>query len=227
MKKVLFSLLLGAVCIAVACVFSSCNGKKEVQKVGQYELLEQNGKFGLKDSTGHVVLAAEYDKITERPGWYAVVAEKGNLSSIVVNGYVVADQLEITSFEPIDDTDFIYIKCPNSVRIWKKGTSSLVGPFSDIKLIDDILFLNDEGKWGAATVDHVGLAPRKFDKIIIAKNDKTFAVLVKDAKGWSMFDKDGVSNGVRYDTPSKVLEKQIKPLNIDGDIAVVKVNWPL
>ena len=226
-KSVLFSLMLGAMVIAVASVFCSCEGKKEAVKVGPYEQTEANGKFGIKDSVGSTVLAPEYDKLEWKAGWNTLIAAKGDLSTIVVNGSVVADDLKISGFEPVGEDGYIYIKSDSKVRLWKAGTAYLIGPFDNIQLIDDIVFLNDGGSWGAATLDHNGVAPRKYEKIIVVKNDKTRAVLVKDKSGWAMFDQDGVSDGVRYDTPSKVLEKQIKSLNIEGDIAVVKVSWPL
>jgi len=232
-KRVLFSLMLGAMVIALASVFCSCDSKKEAVKVGPYEQTEVNGKFGIKDADGHVVLAPEYDKLEWRADWDALIADKGDLSTIVVNGSVVLDGVDVSSFEPVEGTEYVYIKSFSEsaegsvVRLWKVKSSYLIGPFNDIKLIGDIVFMNTNGDWGAATLDHNGLAPRKYERIIIVKTDKTRAVLVKDKSGWAMFDKDGVSDGVRYDTPSKVLEKQIKQLGVDGEIAVVDVNWNL
>lgn len=232
-KKVLFSLMLGAFFIAAVSVFTSCDSKKEAVKIGPYEQTEQGGKFGVKDADGRVVLSPEYDKLEWRADWDALIADKGDLVTLVVNGSIVADGIDVSSFEAVTGTDYVYIKSfsgsseGSAVRLWKTKSSYLIGPFNDIKLIDDIVFLNTDGLWGAATLDHAGLAPRKYENVIIVKTDKARAVLVKDAKGWAMYDKDGVTDGVRYDTPSKVLEKQIKQLGVDGEIAVVNVNWKL
>lgn len=228
MKKSVLFFLLGAFFIALASVLVSCDSKKEVIKVGPYEQTEAEGKFGIKDSTGRVVLAPEFDKLEWKAGWNALIADKGGLKTIVVNSFVIAESLDAPTFEPIDGTEYLYVKCPDSsVYLWKAKAPYFIGPFNDIRLIDDIVFLNADGKWGAATLDHNGLAPRKYERIIIVKTDKTRAVLVKDKDGWAMFDKDGVSDGQCYDTPSKVLEKKIKTLGVEGEIAVVNVNWNL
>lgn len=227
MKKVLFSMLLGAMCITVASVFTSCDGaKKEAQKIGEYELTENAGKLGLKDGS-HIILDAKYDKITDAPSYKAIFAEKGDLTTIVSNGYVVLEDIDITAFEPTGNPDYVYVKSASAVRLWQPGTSYVVGPFADIKLIDNIVFLNDDGKWGAATTDHNGLAPRKFDKLFIVKNGDKMAVLVKDKSGWALYDQNGVSDGQRYDTSSKVLDKQVKALKLSDDIGVIDVKWAL
>ncbi len=225
MKKVLFFV---AAAIAVAAVsFTSCSNK-EVKKVGDYELTEANGKYGLKSEGGSVVLAPEFDEIVEDTVNKAVFAKTGDLTSIVVNSSVIASGINIEAVEPVvGNTEYAYIKADGKKMLWKIGTSSTFGPFEDIKLIDDIVFMCQEGKWGAATIDLRGLAPRKFERVLIVKNDPHMAVLVKDAKGWQMFDADGVSNGQRYDTNSKTLDKQVKALKCDDAIAVLKVNWKL
>ncbi|MBR1825357.1 MAG: hypothetical protein IJ770_02090 [Alphaproteobacteria bacterium] len=228
-KRVLFTFLLGALIIAAMSLFISCDSKKEVKKVGAYELTEVNGKFGLKDSTGHVVLAPEYGEIIDKPGYQAVFAKShGGLTTIVAGGYTPIVEAKIDSIVPTGTEKYAYVYCnQRGVYLWHFGASSAIGPFTDLRLIEDIVFLNTDGKWGAATLDHNGLAPRKFDRVIVVKTDKTMAVLVKDAKGWAMFDKDGVTDGKPYDTPAKVLEKQVKSLNVEGDVAVVKVGWKL
>lgn len=222
------------VAIAVSAVFSACDSKKEIKKIGDYELTEANGLFGLKGADGRVILPTEFAKIEEHFG--AVIADdKDEKSTIVVNGTVIAENLDVSSFEPIDGTDYIYIKtAPNSeegqtTRLWKSGTSDIMGPFADIVLIDDILFLNSEGYWGAATLSHQGLAPRQFEMLYVVKNGNKLAVLVKSKKGWEMYSGNGgVSNGVRYDIAPKKLEKQIQALKLgDKEIAVANVDWKL
>lgn len=223
-KKVFFSVLLAAMFVAAVSVFTSCDQKKEVKKIGEYELTEQNDKFGLKDGT-HVLLDPEYDKIAEAPEYAAIFAEKGNETTVVSNGYAAFSAV-IDSIVPATG-DFFYVYSPDKMRLWQKGTSYVVGPFTGVKLIDNIVFLNDDGKWGAATTDHTGLAPRKFDKVFIVKNGTDTAVLVKDKSGWMLYDKDGVSDGQRYDIPPKTLEKQVKSLKLTGDVGIIGVKWAL
>ncbi len=226
MKKVLF-FVAAAIAVATTGMFTSCTSK-EVKKVGEYELTEANGKVGLKNEGGSVVLAPEFDEIENKEEYKAVFAKQGDLTSIVVNSSVVASGINIESVDACEDNaEYAYIKADGKKMLWKIGSSSTYGPFEDIKLIDDIVFMLQDGKWGAATLDLRGLAPRKFDRVLIVKNDPHMAVLVKDAKGWSMFDADGVSNGQRYDTNAKTLDKQVKALKCDDAIAVVKVNWKL
>ncbi len=225
MKKVLFTLLLGAMCIATGMMIS-CDSKKESKKLGSYEITEKDGKVGLKDSTGHEVLSAEYDKVEQQ--FDAVIAEREDLSTIVVGSSVIASGIQIESIDQVEgNPDYAYIRADGRKMLWKKGSSSTYGPFDDICLIDNVIFMKADNKWGAATLDFRGLAPRQYEKVIIVKNERTMAVLVKDAKGWAMFDGDGVSNGNRYDISPKALEKQVKALNVDGDIAVCSVNWKL
>ena len=226
MKKVLF-FVAAAIAVATTGMFTSCTSK-EVKKVGDYELTEVNGKVGLKNEGGSVVLAPEFDEIENKEEYKAVFAKQGDLTSIVVNSSVVASGIDIESVDACEsNADYAYIHADGKVLLWKIGSSSTFGPFEDIQLIDDIVFMLQDGKWGAATTDLRGLAPRRFDRVIVVKNDPHMAVLVKDAKGWEMFDGEGVSNGQRYDTSSKVLEKQIKALKCDDAIAVKKVDWKL
>ena len=226
MKKVFLGMLFGAFSIAAASVFISCESKKEAQKIGEYELLENNGKFGLKDGS-HVILNAEYDEISEVADYKAIFAKKDAETTVVINGYVLF-AAPIDSIVPTDEAEFVYIYSSGTVRLWQKGTSYIVGPFTDVRLMDDIVFLNEEGKWGAATTNRTGLAPRKFDKIFVVKNKDKLAVVVKDASsGWAMYDQDGVSDGMRYNTSSKQLERELKKLKLVGDIGVVEVTWPL
>ncbi len=226
MKKIYF-LLFVAIAVAAVCAFTSCSNT-EKKKLGEYELTESNGKYGLRSEGGSVVLAPEFDEIVEDTVNKAVFAKTGDLTSIVVNSSVIASGINIEAVEPVEgNADYAYIKADGRKMLWKIGTSSTFGPFEDIKLIDGIIFMSQNGKWGAATTDLRGLAPRKFERVIIVKNDPHMAVLVKDAKGWEMFDAEGVSNGQRYDISPKALDKQIKALKCDGTIAVVSVNWKL
>lgn len=223
-KKLFFGLLFAALCVATMSVFTSCEQKKEMQKIGEYELTEKEGKFGLKEGT-RVLLDIEYDKIAEAPDYNAILAVKGDETTVLSNGYAAFSAV-IDSIVPAEG-DYVLVYSSGKMRLWQKGTTYVVGPFTEVKLVDNIVFLNDEGKWGAATTDHTGLAPRKFDKVFIVKNGDKLAVLVKDKSGWALYDKDGVSDGQRYNISPKVLEKQVKSLKLAGDIGVIEVKWQL
>jgi hypothetical protein len=226
MKKVLFGMLFFAMCILAASVLSSCDSKKEVQKIDGYELIANDGLIGLQDSDGFVRLAPEYEMIQERPEYKALFATRGDTLTIVVDGLTLFTGRQAT-IVPSDNPDYVYLTTPEQVSLWKIGTLSILGPFDDLRLIEDVVFLKDKSGWGATTLDHNGLAPRKFNRIIVVKNSETFAILVLKDDTWTMYDKDGVSDGVQYDTPSQELEKQIKSLGVEDDVAVVKVTWPL
>ena len=61
-----------------------------------------------------------------------------------------------------------------------------------------------------------------------SQNKDTHAVLVYTKKnGWSMHDKGGVTDGVKYDTTSKVLEKQLKKFDTSAPYGVLEVDWKL
>lgn len=230
-KNVFFCLLTAVLMIAATGMLSSCdNVKKSGEKVGDCELFEQDGLQGLKDSTGQVVLAPKYAKIEEVAAYKAIFAttEPDGATTILIGGYPAVEDVVIDSIVPTNLPEYVYIHSQKTgVYLWKTGTSSVIGPFTDIKLIDDIVFLNADGLWGAATLQHQGLAPRKFDKLYIVKNGSTLAVVAYDKNGYAMYDKEGVSDGVRYDTSSKELERELKKLDVTGDIAVIKVTWPL
>ena len=230
MKKIYFVLVAAIAVAAVsALALSSCSDKKEAKKLGEYELTENNGKFGLKSEGGSVVLAPEFDEIVEDTVNKAVFAKTGDLTSIVVQSSVIASGIKIEAVEPVEgNPDYAYIKADGRKILWKTGTSSTFGPFEDIKLIDGIIFMSQEGKWGAATTDLRGLTPRSYSKVYVVKNDNDLAVLVKAKHGWEMYTGDGgVSNGSRYDIPTKKLEPKIKALKLEGEVGVAKVDWKL
>lgn len=230
-KNVFFCLLTAVLMIAATSMLTSCgDAKKSGVKVGAYTLFEQDGLLGLKDSVGQVVLSPKFTKVEEVPEYEAIFAtsEPDGTTTILIGGYPAVEDVVIDSIVPTNLPEYVYIHSQKTgVYLWKTGTSSVIGPFTDIKLIDDIVFLNADGLWGAATLQHQGLAPRKFDKLYIVKNSSTLAVVAYDKNGYAMYDKEGVSDGVRYDTSSKELERELKKLDVAGDIGVIKVNWPL
>lgn len=236
MKKVLFGVLMFFIATSV---FVSCD-KPEAKKIGSFELVEQDGKFGLKDSLGIEVLPTDFVEITENSEYGGALFAKDEfgLTTIIAGTTKVISSESIDSIVPSGVSDYVYIYSSNSRSyLWHAGSTDLFGPFADVKLIEGIVFMNkaeieSDGKllknyWGAATINHKGLAPFKYEKIIVVKNGDATAVLVKDSKTWEMFDQDGVSNGKAYDKSSVELEKQIKKLNFTGDVGVISVNWSL
>ncbi|MBO6281914.1 MAG: hypothetical protein J6N49_05230 [Alphaproteobacteria bacterium] len=229
-KNVFFCLLTAVLMIAAAGVLSSCDDKKSEMKVGAYTLFEQNGLLGLKDSIGQVVLLPKFTKIEENSEYNdAVIATTGPAgeATILVGGYPIIEGIVIDSIKHSDVPEYAFIYSKGGIHLWEVGKTSVTGPFTDIKITDDVIFLNSAGKWGAVTTQHHGLAPRKFDKLFIVKNGSMSAVVTYDKDGYVMYDKDGVSEGVRYDTSSKELERELKKLNVTGEIGVINVNWPL
>ncbi len=227
MKKIYF-VLVAAIAVAAVCAFTSCSNT-EKKKLGEYELTENNGKYGLKSEGGSVVLAPEFDEIVEDTVNKAVFAKTGELTSIVVQSSVIASGIKIEAVEPVEgNPDYAYIKADGKKMLWKIGTSSTFGPFEDIKLLDGIIFMSQDGKWGAATINLQALAPRSYSKVYVVKNGDDLAVLVKAKHGWEMYTGDGgVSDGSRYDIPTKKLEPKIKALKLEGEIGVAKVDWKL
>ena len=228
MKKVLF---LGAfVAIAMAVSFVSCGNNAEVKKIGEYELFNgQDGKFGLK-LNGVNILSADYDEITEKPEYKAIFAQNGSGTAILAGGTTPIIKAKIASIDPSGDPDYVYVRTDDrGTYLWKIGTSVTIGPFADIILTDGFVFLeSSEHAWGATTLDLHGLAPRSFEKVYVVKNADQYAVLVYNKKnGWSMYNKDGVSNGVKYNTSSKVLEKQLKKFDTSKPCGVLDVDWKL
>lgn len=224
MKKFLFLMLTVLGAVALCSVFVACS-EKPTAKLGQYDLEEKDGKFGLKEGK-RVIFDTKYDKIYEDAAHKAIVAVNGDESTFLVDGRKVIDDMKLDSIVDIN-ADFVYLYSKNGISLWKLGTSYVVGPFENLKLIDNIIFLFEEGKWGAATTEGDGLAPRSFNKIFVVKNGEKMAVLVKDKTGWAMYTKEGVSDGKRYNTPSRQLEKKLKKLNVTGDFGVYNVKWPL
>ena len=226
MKKLLFFGLF--VAIAMTVTFVSCNGKAEVKKVGEYELFQQDGKFGLK-LNGVTELPPVYSEISEKTEYKAIFAQNDEGTTILAAGTTPIADAKIEAIEPTDAPEYVYVRTSErGVYLWKIGTSSTIGPMADIVLTEGIVFMESfEHSWGATTLDFHGLAPRAFEKVYVLKNGDKIAVLVYDKKGWTMYDSDGVSNGVKYDTSSKVLEKQLKKFDVSKPFGVLEVDWKL
>lgn len=222
MKKLLFFGMI----IAIAIAFTACGKKAEPKKLGKYELVEQNDKLGLKlgEST---VLECVYDEIIESEPYKCIFANKGHETTIVVNGYSVFNG-ELGSIEPAETEGYYKIATPDGIYLWKAETAYVIGSFEDIVMVDEIAFLKSADGWGATFTNYIPIAPRRFEKVYVMKNKDTHAVLVYTKKdGWAMYDKDGVSDGLKYDTPSKVLEKQLKKFDTSEPCGVLITDWAL
>lgn len=222
MKKVLF---LGMV-VAIAMAFTSCEKKAEVKKLGEYELTEKADKLGIK-LNGVTVLEPVYDEISMDSDHGCIIAKQDKETTLVVNGHTVFTG-EIQDIRPAETAGYYVISTPKGLSLWKGGTAYSIGAFDEIAMKGEIVFLKSEDGWGATFTNHEPIAPRRFEKVYVAKNSKTHAVLVYTKKnGWSMHDSGGVTDGVRYDTPSKVLEKQLKNFDTSKPYGVIDVSWNL
>ena len=223
MKKLLFWVAMVAMCFIV----TSCGKKQQNVMLGDCELTEANGKFGLKYE-GRTVLSPEFEEITlDKAGVFLAV--KGGETTIVEGALHIqlfTDKVE--AIVPADQPGFYYVKAANNRNYLFKGTSTW-GPFEEIILQDNYTFLQTDGKWGVASVaPRVGLAPRYFTKVYIVKNKSTFAVLVYNGKTWQMFDDKGVIDGAQYEISAKELNRQMKKAKFpEIPVGVVEVDWNL
>lgn len=222
MKKLLF----WGMIVAIATAFTACDKKTEPKKLGEYELIEQGGKFGLM-LDGFNVLSPVYDDIQEVEVYKCIFAKKDNETTIVVNGSEIFTG-ELKQIKNAATEGYYTIDTPKAKYLWKAQSSYIIGPFEDIVMNGDIAFLKSAEGWGATFTNHNPIAPRRFEKVYVVKNKKTHAVLVYTTKnGWILYDKDGVSDGVRYDIPSKELEKQLKNFDVSKPYGVLEAEWDL
>lgn len=223
MKKLLFWVAMVAMCFIV----TSCGKKQQNVMLGDCELTEANGKFGLKYEGG-TVLSPEFEEITlDKAGVFLAV--KGGETTIVEGALHIqlfTDKVE--AVVPADQPGFYYVKAANNRNYLFKGSSTW-GPFEEIILQDNYTFLRTDGKWGVASVaPRVGLAPRNYTKVYIVKNKSTFAVLVYNGKTWQMFDDKGVIDGAQYEISAKELNRQMKKAKFpEVPVGVVEVDWNL
>ncbi|MBQ9034475.1 MAG: hypothetical protein IJ099_00750 [Alphaproteobacteria bacterium] len=221
MKKLLLLVAVVAMCFLV----TSCE-KKEAVKLGDCELTEANGKFGLKYE-GQTLLYPEFERITLEAGMYMAVKDgETTVLEGTSHSQLLTDKIE--SIVPAEQKGFYYIKAANNRNYLFKGTSTW-GPFEEIILQDNYTFLRTDGKWGVASVaPRIGLAPRNYTKVYIVKNKSTFAVLVYDGKTWQMFDDKGVIDGAQYEISAKELNRQMKKAKFpEISVGVVEVDWKL
>ncbi|MBP5352498.1 MAG: hypothetical protein J6Y91_01870 [Alphaproteobacteria bacterium] len=210
-------------------MFTACGGKKvEVQKLGEYDLIVQNDKFGLKWD-GYTVLEPEYEKITEQDGY--VLALSNGYTTLVSRGTVVLTE-KIEEITPTEVADYSVIRVSDGVYLWKNGSSIARGKFDEVAVktsetCGDFAFCRDSNGWGVIN-PNVSLAPRKYEKVYIAASSNKFAVLVYNKNdGWEIYNDQGVTEGRRYDTPPKVLERRLRGFNTSAPYGILKVDWTL
>lgn len=224
MKKLLLLIAMVAMCILV----TSCEEKKVVM-LGDCELTEANGKFGLRFE-GLTILSNDFTeiKLDEQAHVYLATREGGLVSFVDAKTHSTLFSDYIEGISPANTPDFFYVKTADNKTYLVKGSTTW-GPFETIILQDNYVFMQDNGKWGVASISpRVGLAPRNYVKIYIVKNKSTFAVLVNDGEAWKMFDDDGVTNGAAYDLSSKILEREIGKITLpEASIGVLDVAWDL
>lgn len=224
MKMKKFFIIMMAGLMVTALSLTSCGQKAEVKKVGEFELTEQQGKLGLKSPDGYIILEPLYDEITENEEYDCIVATNGDETTFLVDGHE-AFRGVIKNISPLGD--YQLITTPDGQYLWKPGTNYCIGAFEEIGVLKKAIFLKSSDGWGGAFENHNPIAPRRFEKVYIVENGKTYAIVVKDKNGWHMYDKGGVTDGVQYDTPSKDLERELKKFDTTKPYGFLTVDWPL
>lgn len=224
MKKLILISVVAA--FAAVMALTSCDSKKS-EMVGEYEVTAgADGKVGLSKD-GYRVLDPVYDKVEMDNNLGVVVATKGKTTALV-SGLSPIFEDDITKVTPAPVKGYTFFHTQDGVYLLKNGSSSYWGRFEEIVMKENFLFFKNNGKWGLATVDHKGLASRKYDKIYIARNVGKYRVLVKHAKdGWTMYDKDGATDGAAFANTSAELEKQLKKYDTSEPVGILDVDWDM
>ena len=210
-----------AMLVAFAMMVASCENKTEKKTLLGYTLVEKNDKLGL-EVDGFDILPTEYDeiKLNTLLGDSVIEAKNGVTSTFVYKG----KELLTAQVNTIDaKEEFVYIYTDEGKILYKKGTIlDVFGPFEDIRVVANQIFFKDKEGWGAK-----GLTPRRFEKVYILYNDKTSAVAVMQNGKWQLFTKEGVTNGVPYDTPHATLVQELKPYDTSAEVGVLKTDLSL
>lgn len=214
-----------------AMLFCSCSeGKKEktTPLTGNLVTFMQNDKVGVKTTEGVTLVSADYDAISFNDKVNVIEALSADETTLFsLDGSRLFSAKDFTT-EPAGDGFFRMKAGEKTYLIGTGAIKGSWGPFEDIQINGNYLFFKGEDGWGIATVSHQGLAPRRFSKAYVVDNGKTFGVLVYTRDGWALYDKTGVSDGVQYDIPSKVLAKQVAKLKLPAEpYGVIKVSWDL
>jgi hypothetical protein len=216
-----------ALCAMLVC---SCESKKEATTplTGDLVTFEKGGKYGVKNAEGVTLVSADYDAISYNDKVNVLEAMSGEETTLFgLDGGQLFSAKDFFT-EPAGEGFFRMKAGEKTYLIGTGAIKGSWGPFADIQINGNYLFFKGEDGWGIATVDHKGLAPRKFASVYIVDNGKTFGVLVKDRDGWALYDKTGVTDGVQYDIAPKQLAKQVAKLKLPAEpYGVIKVDWKL
>ena len=213
----------------VAILVCSCSGKKEntMPLTDNLVTIEKNGKPGVHNTESASVIAAEYESIEFDQATGIITAKVGDATTLfTTSGYQLLSD-NVDKILPVGP-GFFRVSAADNVYLINPSTNSAWGKFDDIRVEGDFLFFKDEEGWGAATISHKGLAPRRFDNVYIVKSKTNFGVLVKNRDGWALYDSNGVSDGIQYDLAPKELAKQVKKLKLpETPYGLIEVNWDL
>ena len=224
-KSIIFSVL--ALCAMLVC---SCESKKEATTplTGDLVSFEKNGKYGVKNAEGLTLVDARFDVISYNDKVNVIEAVNGEETTLFgLDGGQLFSAKDFFT-EPAGEGFFRMKAGEKTYLIGTGAIKGSWGPFDDIQINGNYLFFKGEDGWGIATVDHRGLAPRKYAKAYVVDNGKEIGVLVRDRDGWKLYDKTGVTDGVQYDIAPKALSKQVDKLKLPAEpYGVLKVDWKL
>lgn len=233
MKKSIIFAVIAIVAVIAVGVLSSCGGKtakQDGQKVGDYTVIAKPA--GIEVTLGDATVAYAQDAY-ESASWdaahKALLLKKGNVTNLVVGEWSVLEG-EIKSMSPAEEAGYTLIDCADGLHLWKTGERYIIGAFPEIHMVGKYVFFRGEDGWGGTTTDQESVAPRRFKKIYVvltSKDPANRAVLVKNAQGWKLYDKDGVSDGAPYDLTDKELSKELKGFDTSKPYGVLKTNWDL
>lgn len=223
------SIIFGVLALVAMLICSCSQGKKEVSVplTGDLVSFEKNGKYGVKN--GEVTLVdARFESISYNQSVNVLEAVNADETTLfALDGSQLFSAKDFFT-EPAGEGFF---RMKAGEKVYMIGTGAIKGswgPFADIQINGNYLFFKGEDGWGIATVDHKGLAPRRYEKAYVVDNGKEIGVLVKNRDGWALFDKTGVTDGVQYDISPKQLAKQLAKIKLPAEpYGVIKVDWKL
>lgn len=217
-----FIIVIGIFAAIVATLqFTSCT--KQPKKLGNYELIEKDGKLGLQENK-RVILEPVYDEITECPELSCVMAKSGEQVTLVVDGLIAfSDEVMSINKTVIDGCHII--STPKGMYWWDSTKKNAEGVFEHIAVEDNVIFFRTQEGWGAQYQNNTVIAPCYYDNIYLVNNGDRSAILVKNATGWLMYDKV-VSDSTQL-TISKKLQRKLKNFDASKSHGKLEVDWPL
>lgn len=234
MKKVLFGVILAAMC----CGMTSCESKPQGTPLeGNENLLvfEKNGLFSIKQADGTPILMGNlYEKVRWDANMGIIVADKDNETTLAwPDGHVILSD-KISKIESagqdfhrilLDDKYVYLLAGPDARKGFNIKGDGLWGKMRQIELQGNFIFMKGDAGWGVARIDpREGLAPTNYKSVYIIKTKKDFIVMVEDNKGGrALFGPRGTS-GEEYRIPSKKLKKLLNKLP-DKPFGVVEADF--